>query len=224
MNTRHIIVAAAVGALIAVVAPAINPATAAHADAAEPLRLRQAVAQLAVAGEHRDGFSRAKFRHWVDADADGCSTRAEVLLAEAVTPPQVMGRCVLTGGSWHSFYDDAHVDVSAALDIDHMVPLAEAWDSGAHAWPPHRREAFANDLDEPAALWAVTARSNRSKADRDPSEWIPPHQPAVCGYLTAWVTIKTRWALSADPAEHATLDARTAHCPNVPITTSPAPR
>lgn len=199
-----------------------TPAAQAQRPAHEVVLLRDAVATLVVVDEGRDGFSRDKFRHWVDADGDGCSTRAEVLLDEAVSPPVITGRCLLSGGRWYSFYDDTLVDNPGGLDIDHMVPLAQAWDSGAFAWTPQRREYYANDLDEPVSLWAVTARANRSKADRDPSEWLPPHGPAVCEYLTAWVTVKTRWALSVDPAEHSALTARTADCPNVAITTTPA--
>jgi hypothetical protein len=100
------------------------------------------------------------------------------------------------------------------------VPLGEAWDSGAYAWTPQRREAYANDLDEPLALWAVTAHSNRAKADRDPSDWLPPYKPAVCEYITAWVTVKLRWALTTDPIEQSTLTTTAADCPNALVTTT----
>ncbi|MBY8854018.1 HNH endonuclease family protein, partial [Saccharothrix sp. MB29] len=90
-------------------------------------------------------------------------------------------------------YDDIEVDNPRSLDIDHMVPLAEAWDSGAFDWTPDRHQRYANDLDEPATLVAVTARSNRGKADKDPAAWLPPHEPAVCRYITDWVAVKTRW-------------------------------
>lgn len=86
-----------------------------------------------------------------------------------------------------------------------MVPLAEAWDSGASGWTETRREAYANDLHEPRSLAAVTARSNRSKADQDPSTWLPPYVAAQCGYITDWVIVKTRWGLSVDHKEKAVL-------------------
>ncbi|MEV8440774.1 HNH endonuclease family protein [Actinosynnema sp. NPDC051121] len=197
---------------------------AAHAQAAQraELPLREAVAALPVADEQREGYDRDLFRHWIDADRDGCNTRAEVLLEEAVEPPEVVDRCTLVGGSWYSYYDDVTVTEARALDIDHMVPLAESWDSGAWSWTPERRQAYANDLDEPVALVAVTARSNRSKADKDPREWLPPHQPAVCRYVVAWVTVKTRWALTVDPAERDVLTGLAAGCPNEPISVEPA--
>ncbi|MEC3998877.1 hypothetical protein VSR01_37490 [Actinacidiphila sp. DG2A-62] len=92
--------------------------------------LHAAVAQLPVAAEDRTGYNRAtSFGGWVDADHDGCNTRKEVLIDEAVTAPAVTGTCTLTGGTWWSWYDDTEVDNASALDIDHLVPLAEAWDS-----------------------------------------------------------------------------------------------
>ncbi|MFI7643377.1 DUF1524 domain-containing protein [Nonomuraea sp. NPDC049400] len=139
----------------------------AAAQRAEGPLLADAVTALPVAIERREGYQRTSFRHWVDADHDGCNTRAEVLIDEAITPPQVGAGCQLSGGSWLSYYDDQTVDDAARLDVDHLVPLAEAWDSGAYDWTAAQREAYANDLDEPWHLVAVTARSNRSKADQD---------------------------------------------------------
>ncbi len=180
--------------------------------------LRDLVAHLSVADEVRDGYDRAKFKHWVDADHDGCDTRAEVLLAEASTPPTVGPQCSIDGGGWYSAYDDTYLTRARASDIDHMVPLAEAWDSGASAWTPKQREAYANDLNEPRALIAVTARTNRSKADQDPSEWLPPYEPARCGYITDWTVVKTRWHLTVDPAEKTALTDLATDCPNIPLT------
>lgn len=183
--------------------------------------VRAAVAALPVAEEHRDGFSRAKFKHWVDSDRDGCSTRKEVLLAESTAPITIGARCTLTGGSWTSAYDGTTAPDSRQLDIDHVVPLAEAWDSGAAAWDRERRERYANDLDEPRSLIAVTASSNRSKADQDPQEWLPPQASYRCTYLDDWVLVKTRWALTADPAEKAALTRLATNCPDTPLTITP---
>ncbi|MFJ3840553.1 hypothetical protein ACIPY6_34305 [Streptomyces sp. NPDC090054] len=90
-----------------------------------------AVSALPLAVEDRTGYQRTSFRHWNSGDlpADGCNTRQEVLLAEAIGYPPVGPGCTLTGGVWWSYYDDREVTVAGALDIDHMVPLAEAWDS-----------------------------------------------------------------------------------------------
>jgi len=87
------------------------------------------------------------------------------------------------------------------LDIDHFIPLKEAWDSGAWAWSSAQRQKFANDMSDPRSLIAVTAGQNRSKGDKDLSNWLPPRSEALCTYVTNWVAVKARWKLSMDPSE-----------------------
>ena len=119
---------------------------------------------LVVAAEHTDGYDRDLFRHWVDADSDGCDTRREVLITKAVTAPSVGGDCALSDGVWVSRYDaETETGSRRGFDINHLVPLKEAWESDAHAWDPETREHFANDLGYEHSLVAVSARSNRSK-------------------------------------------------------------
>lgn len=195
----------------------------AHAAAPTTMSVAEGIQALPIATESRTGYERTKFKHWVDADKDGCNTRAEVLIDEAVTAPTVGPGCKITGGSWRSYYDDTTVTNASGLDIDHMVPLAEAWDSGASAWTPARREAYANDLDAPRSLAAVTAKSNRSKSDQDPAEWMPPAPDAQCQYLSDWVSTKLRWALAADTVEVAALDSAAADCDGTRVTFTPAP-
>jgi hypothetical protein len=104
-----------------------------------------------------------------------------------------------------------------ALDFDHLAPLAEAWDSGASAWTPKAREAYANDLGDDRALIAVSAASNRSKSDQDPATWQPPAAGYRCTYAADWVAMKTRWRLSIDPAEQMALTGILDSYPNSPI-------
>ncbi|WP_432100785.1 HNH endonuclease family protein [Streptomyces sp. WAC 04229] len=196
----------------------------APAQAAETLSLTEAVAALPIAAESREGYDRDAFRHWntgVDP-TDGCNTRAEVLIAEALEPPTVGSRCRLTGGRWFSYYDQVWVSSPSGLDIDHMGPLAEAWDSGASTWSAKRREAYANDLGADASLVAVTARSNRSKSDQDPATWLPPAAEVHCRYVAEWVGTKLRWSLSADEAEAAAVREVAAGCPDQTVTYEPA--
>lgn len=167
------------------------------------------VERLVVAPEGpRDGYDRDLFDHWVDADGDGCRTRCEVLAQERRT--DLPG---LPGGGWLSTYDGYTTDDPAELEVDHVVALAEAWDSGASGWSAQRRRDFANDLDEPGALAAVTSATNRSKADRDPASWQPPARDAWCGFATGWVTTKVKWGLSADEAEVRALTNMLRGCP-----------
>ncbi|MGH3467999.1 MAG: HNH endonuclease family protein [Thermocrispum sp.] len=123
----------------------------------------------------------------------------------------------MTGGRWESYYDGETVTDSSDLDIDHVIALAEAWDSGASSWSTQRREAFANDLGAEQSLVAVTASSNRSKSDRDPAEWLPPAETALCTYTTAWVATKLRWDLAVDAGEQATLENLAADCPDARV-------
>ena len=157
---------------------------------------------LAVEAEQPNGYDRGLFRHWVDADGDGCDTRREVLITEAVTAPAVGGRCVLSDGVWVSRYDgETDTGNGRGFDIDHLVPLKEAWDSGAHGWDPQTREQFANDLGFEHSLVAVSAGSNRSKGAQDPTTWLPPESSQRCWYAAAWISVKVRWDLSVDSAE-----------------------
>ncbi|MFI2764881.1 HNH endonuclease family protein [Streptomyces echinatus] len=217
---RTSVMAVVAAALLGAMAPAAGAAPARPAAAVEGVPLHEAVAALPVADENREGYNRlTSFGGWIDADRDGCNTRAEVLLDEAVEAPEISGRCTLTGGLWYSYYDDAYRQ--SGLDIDHLVPLAEAWDSGASAWTKQERVAYANDLADPVHLVAVTDRYNRQKADKDPADWMPPYEGARCRYITEWVHVKTRYHLSVDPREKDALTAHAAQCPDVPVTTDP---
>lgn len=211
------------GALLTATALIATPASAApRTPDYDGLLLAEAVATLPTGSEQRDGYQRSSFRHWVDADRDGCSTRAEVLIEEAIAPPQVGDGCRLTGGKWYSYYDDLIVEDPAGLDVDHLVPLAEAWDSGAHAWGAAKRQEYANDLVDSWHLVAVTARSNRQKSDQDPSTWQPPYEVARCRYAAEWTAIKLRWELNIDPAEREALTDLGRACPDQRLPTSAA--
>lgn len=167
----------------------------------EKLTLTEAIADLKVAEEDRDGYDRDEFPHWTDVDDDDCNTRYEVLIDEAATAPEIGSRCRLTGGEWTSYYDGEDWTVPADLDVDHLVPLAEAWDSGARDWDDDERERFANDLGDERTLAAVTDNVNQSKGDKDPARWLPPRESVHCRYLEEWTVVKSRWRLSVDEAE-----------------------
>ena len=155
---------------------------------------------LKVADEVRTGYKREQFKHWVGT-GKGCDARKSVIISEAIKKPTVDSKCNIVGGEWLSIYDSVKVTDAKKLDVDHMVPLAEAWDSGAQAWDAKKREMYANDQLDPRHLIAVTGSSNRSKSDRDPAEWLPTNKPYTCEYLTNWVSVKVRWSLSVDKKE-----------------------
>ncbi|MER5556933.1 HNH endonuclease family protein [Streptomyces sp. NPDC002793] len=240
ITPRHVLISTA---LLAVCLTACNPAATTDPDdkqasptssatgAAAPgvpaggsgTPLSEAVAMLPLGEESRTGYERDSFHHWIDEDGDGCDTRREVLLAEAVTTPEQGNQCAITGGSWSSFYDEVEVVDARKLDIDHMVPLAEAWDSGASQWTADRREQYANDLGSERSLVAVTAKSNRSKSDRDPGEWLPSAASAQCTYASDWVATKLRWKLTIDAKEQAALEMLAGDCPDTVVEYEVAP-
>jgi hypothetical protein len=163
-----------------------------------------------IAEDKDSGYDRSLFKHWIDADKNGCNTRAEVLISEALVKPKVDKKCKISGGKWLSAYDKKSVSNSSQLDVDHLVPLAEAWRSGAWAWTAEQRQDFANDLSDKRALIAVTLTTNRSKGDKDISEWVP--KVDTCGYVQNWIAIKIRYSLTYDTKEAAALSSYFAKC------------
>jgi len=202
----------AVAAPLALVAGTSAPAAAATYSAS----LTTAIADLTVAAEVRTGYSRDLFPHWIDADGDGCSTRNEVLLEEADDPPTRTGTCTLSGGRWFSYYDRVSWTNTSDIDIDHMVPLAEAWDSGARTWTTATRQAYANDLGDYRTLVGVTDNVNQAKGDQDVAQWLPQYDK--CRYLREFVAVKHRWRLTVDSAEKSAMQSLAATCTNSTIT------
>lgn len=160
---------------------------------------RQELAGLKVARHgSMSGYSRAKFPHWA-AQGESCDTRETVLERDG-TDVERDPQCRAVAGKWTSVYDDEEFSEARDLDIDHMVPLANAWRSGARTWTQEKRKEFANDLTRPQLL-AVSASSNRSKGDQGPDEWQPPSKTYWCTYSRAWVSVKAAYELSVTEAE-----------------------
>ena len=149
------------------------------------------VLEVRVAAESEGGVSydRDLYGSWILVRS-GCNTRCAVLEEEQ-----------RADGTWYSWYDGQTITDSSDLDIDHMVPLAEAHSSGGWQWESSRKRRYANDITHPEALTAVSASSNRSKGSRDPGEWKPTNPNAWCDYATDWITVKTAWDLTSDETE-----------------------
>lgn len=141
------------------------------------------------------GYSRDRFRHWID-QSGGCDTRGVVLRRDGTG----VSGCPVTGGRWTSPYDGATWTDPSDLDIDHVVPLAAAWRSGASSWTDARRSQFANDLSGPQLI-AVTDNVNQAKGDQTPDQWKPPVASYHCTYAKMWVRTKSTWGLSTTSAE-----------------------
>lgn len=150
-------------------------------------------------------YRRKMFGNGWDYDpATNCNTRERVLIEESLVAAVVGAKCRPTG-RWQSAYDGVITTDIADLEIDHLVPLADAWRSGAATWTSQQRETYANDLTDPNTLLAVTSHTNRSKSDSTPDKWMPPDRSNWCTYASEWVEIKGRWHLTVTAAEKATL-------------------
>ena len=168
------------------------------------------LAQLTVAAEsHGDSYDRALFPHWSTVSG-ACNTREEVLKRDG-TNVVTDSSCAATSGTWFSPYDGATWSSASDVDIDHMVPLSEAWASGAWSWTTARRESYANDLGGPE-LWAVTDNVNQSKGDQDPAQWQPPRASFRCTYARAWIQVKWFYGLTVDSAEKSALTSMLGTC------------
>lgn len=176
--------------------------------------LKQAVAQIPTRAESNSGYDRDLFPHWVDSNGDCQNTRAEVLISERETDTPLTytssSRCTVATGRWYSYYDGVSWLKASDVDIDHMVPLAEAWGSGARSWSTARRRSYANDLGDHRTLVGVTDNVNQSKSDQDPAQWLPSR--SRCRYVAEWVAVKVRWGLSADSSEKSVLNSYASSC------------
>ncbi|TNM26661.1 HNH endonuclease family protein [Streptomyces sedi] len=159
---------------------------------------REQLAALTVAeAASMEGYSRDRFPHW--NTEDGCTVRQQVLQRDG-EDVRVDDDCQPTSGTWVSPYDNVTVTEAGEVDIDHMVPLANAWRSGADEWNDEEREEFANDLTRPQLL-AASARSNRAKGDQGPEAWTPEAEEFHCDYGRAWTAVKHHYDLTVTDAE-----------------------
>ncbi|MEV6795601.1 HNH endonuclease family protein [Streptomyces sp. NPDC051320] len=206
---RIAVLAATAGLTVAglVTAPAAQAALPTPVSASTA---RSYLSSLTVKAEgSSDGYSRDKFPHWI-TQSGSCDTREVVLKRDGTNVVQ-SSTCAATSGSWYSEYDGATWTASSDVDIDHMVPLAEAWRSGASSWTTARRQSYANDLTRPQLI-AVTDNVNQSKGDRDPAEWLPPRTAYRCTYARAWVQVKHYYGLTVDSAEKTALQGVLNNC------------
>ena len=192
---------------------AIGLAAPADAYPPEPPSASESAAHLetltVAAPGSMDGYSRDKFPHWID-QGDNCNTR-EVVLKRDGSGVTTGDDCYPTAGSWYSVYDGTTTSDPSEVQIDHIVPLADAWRSGANNWTTAKRQDFANDLTDPQLI-AVSASSNESKSDQDPSEWKPENTGEWCYYARDWIQVKYVWKLTITSAEKSALSDMLGHC------------
>jgi hypothetical protein len=170
----------------------------------------------------RDGYSRGEFgRAWLDVDQNGCDTRNDILTRD-LDDTVIDSRCrVLTGVLLEPFtgniiFFERGEQTSALVQIDHVVALSNAWQTGAQEISEQRRIEFAND---PLNLIAVSGRLNEQKGDSDAASWLPPNQGYWCEYVARQVGIKAHYSLWVTQAEHDQMARVLRSCPTYPALT-----
>lgn len=204
-----------IGLAVATVASAAvlvaAPAHAGTGTVAEPLRT--AVADLQVAPRsHAASYDRAsQFGDWT-TQYGACDTRAVVLMDESLAPTTENDYCTVESGRWFSYYDAQYYTspYGGALQIDHVVPVENAWVSGAWRWTKATRVRFYNDLGDARSLAAVDRHDNEAKGASSPDAWMPSH--GHCRYTRAYVAVKTRWRLTVTRPEKKALASYAAAC------------
>jgi len=201
-----------------------KPTTTTSASVATPTNTALTLLDsIRIGPEYTAGYDRELFPHWKDLDGDGCDARQNVLIRDSVVKATVGSGCKVIVGKWISPYDGATWTDPADIDIDHVVALNEAWQSGAYAWTTQQRTNYANDLTDSRTLMAVTDSVNQAKSDKDPTEWLPPLASYRCTYLSNWVAVKARWSLRMDQAEYDAVRAGLGGCATTSsIMTAPA--
>ncbi|KND89389.1 hypothetical protein TOPH_06039 [Tolypocladium ophioglossoides CBS 100239] len=155
------------------------------------------------------GYSREKFPHW--ATISGTCNAREFVLKRDGENVKVDEACTVESGTWRSPYDGVSKTQARDIDIDHMVPLKNAWISGASSWTTDQRKGFANDITRPQ-LWAVTGSVNRAKSDSSPDKWKPPLTSFYCTYAKSWVQVKSYYELTVTDAEKGALSSMLDSC------------
>jgi hypothetical protein len=198
--------------------------TAANTDATADQTARDVLATLEVKGRApKTGYDRDQFgQRWLDVDRNGCDTRNDIL-ARDLTDVTKRSSCRVYGGVLADPYTATTIifvrgeDTSAAVQIDHVVALSDAWQKGAQQLTADQRASFAND---PLNLLAVDGTANLQKGDGDAATWLPKNKAYRCEYVARQVSVKATYGLSVTQAEHDAIASILTTCPDQPALTS----
>ncbi|MDO4666009.1 MAG: HNH endonuclease family protein [Actinomycetaceae bacterium] len=186
--------------------------------------LAQAVAALPVRRANPNAkYDRARFgKKWADVDHNGCDTRNDILRRDMTGVAAKPGthECVVAQGVLNDPYTGKTINFrrgehsSSAVQIDHVVALMDAWNSGAYQWDENKREQYAND---PLVLLAADGPANQAKGASSADQWMPSNNAFHCAYIARQVAIKQKWSLSVTAAEQRTMALAAKECPQEPL-------
>lgn len=175
---------------------------------------------LAVKGRApKTGYERSQFGPaWSDVDRNGCDTRNDILFRDLTSIVFKSGTrdCVVLSGVLVDPYSGEKISFergaksSMEVQIDHVVALSNAWQTGAFKLSYDKRLAFAND---PMNLLAVKGRLNSQKGDGDAATWLPPRKDIRCAYVAQQIVVKAKYGLWVTPPEKAAMQSLLAKCP-----------
>lgn len=206
-------------------APHSDPAVVIADSSVTPTSALGLLATLPIKGKApKTGYDRTdKFgTAWLDVDRNGCDTRNDILQRD-LTATVLSGTCKVLSGTLAEPYTRSTVnfvrgnDTSRLVQIDHVVALSNAWQTGAQKLTQDQRESFAND---PLNLLAVDGSANGQKGDGDAATWLPPNKSFRCQYVARQVSVKATYGLWVAQAEHDAIERVLASCPDEPAVTS----
>jgi hypothetical protein len=221
MSRWEIRIAAVVAALVLGAIP--NPAAGVEQ---EPGLATAVLETLAVKGRApKTGYTRAQFGPaWADVDRNGCDTRNDILKRDltSITYRAKTRNCVVETGTLVDRYSGETINFvkgnisSMEVQIDHVVALSNAWQTGAFKLTADQRKALSND---PLNLFAVKGRLNSQKGDGDAATWLPPLKSFRCSYVAQQIAVKAKYSLWVTAPEKAAMDSILAKCPTqkVPV-------
>jgi len=214
-------IAAVVAALLLGATP--NPASGVEQ---EPGLATALLETLAVKGRApKTGYTRAQFGPaWADVDRNGCDTRNDILKRDltSITYRAKTRNCVVESGTLVDRYSGETINFvkgnisSMEVQIDHVVALSNAWQTGAFKLTADQRKALSND---PLNLFAVKGRLNSQKGDGDAATWLPPLKSFRCSYVAQQIAVKAKYSLWVTAPEKAAIVSILAKCPTqkVPV-------
>ncbi|BAI75379.1 hypothetical protein AZL_c00860 (plasmid) [Azospirillum sp. B510] len=191
------------------------PVIARPADGIDFSEVARQLDGIRVEPEKRRGYEREEWPHWLALDGGCLNAREKVLIRDSRRPATLDAKgCAVKSGDWTDPYTGERFTDPQMVDIDHRVPLEEAYASGGHGWSREKRAAYANDTSDPLTLLVSSREANRAKGSKGPEDWLPPKRDGVCLYVADWILVKARWDLAMDERERVTVGNILGDCRN----------